>query len=89
MLLAGCQTTEPVPIPCPEPLPPPEPPVEAMEHSKDRSKLPEDFGDLGVEEALKRLLQAHLFDIQTLQELEAKHKALSEYIKSVLQQGSE
>ena len=55
-----------------------------MVHHADRSKLPPDFTELPLESALRVLLQAHLFDVETLTELEAKHRALIEYIESII-----
>jgi hypothetical protein len=37
-----------------------------------------------MESALRALLRAHLFDIETLEELEAKHKALVDYIDAIV-----
>lgn len=85
MLLVGCATTEHVVIPCPDPLPPPPAPPQALVHNSDRSTLPGDFVDLPLESALRVLLRAHLFDVETLTELEAKHRALVDYIESVVQ----
>jgi hypothetical protein len=56
-----------------------------MVHDSDRSQLPEHFTTLPLEAALKVLLRAHLFDIETLEELEAKHQALLDYIESVVE----
>lgn len=78
--IAGCATTDPVVIPCPEPLPLPQPPAEALVHSADRSRLPDNFTELPLDEALRILLRAHLFDIETLTTLEAKHETLKRYI---------
>ena len=47
--------------------------------------LPDNFTSLPLEEALRVLLRAHLFDIQTLETLEAKHQALIDYIENVVQ----
>lgn len=33
---------------------------------------------------MRVLLRAHLFDVQTLEELEVKHKALTDYIDEIL-----
>ena len=57
-----------------------------MVHHVDRSQLPDDLPAMDVESALRVLLRAHLFDIETLGQLEAKHKALVDYIESVVQQ---
>ena len=85
MLLGGCATTEHVAIPCPDPLPPPPAPPQALVHISDRSTLPDDFTEIPLEQALRILLRSHLFDVETLTELEAKHAALVDYIESVVQ----
>ena len=83
-MLAGCATQiEPVVLPPIDPAPPPPPPAEAMQHAPERSELPEDFHMMDVEDALEILLRAHMQDMDTLRRIEAKHKALIEYIESV------
>ena len=79
----GCATTEYVTVPCPEPLPLPKPPAAAMEHHEDRSRLPDTLTEMDVESALRAILRAHAFDIETLSTLEAKHKALVDYINGL------
>jgi len=68
---------------CPEPIPLPEAPAEALVHDRDRSRLPADRRDYEVEHALRVLLRAHVFDMETLSELESKHEALVQYIEKV------
>lgn len=89
MTLAGCATTDYVPVDCPEPLPIPAAPAQAMEHARDRSQLPADFVSLPLEEALRTLLRAHTFDMGTLDELEAKHSVLVDYIMFILEAEAE
>lgn len=83
-MLAGCATTDPVAVPCPEPLTPPAPPSEAMVYTPARSILSDDFVSLPLEEALRELLRAHASDIHNLERLEAKHRALVDYIEGVV-----
>ena len=54
-----------------------------MTHAVDRSKLPQGFTHLPVEEAVRTLLRAHTFDVNTLSILEAKHGALVDYIEAL------
>lgn len=84
-MLGGCATTDPVVIDCPDPLPPPQPPAEALVHNKDRSQLPPDFTELSLDQALRVLLRAHAFDMNTLEGLEAKHGTLVDYINFILE----
>ena len=54
-----------------------------MTHTADRSTLPDNLPEMAIEDALEAILRAHYFDVETLERLEAKHKALVEYIKKV------
>lgn len=54
-----------------------------MRHSVDRSTLPDGFTRLPVEEAVRTLLRAHVFDVNTLDVLEAKHRSLVDYIEDL------
>lgn len=56
-----------------------------MQHAVDRSTLPDGFTRLSVEDAVRTLLRAHVFDVQTLTILEQKHKALVDYIEALEQ----
>ena len=56
-----------------------------MRHAVDRSKLPEGFTRLSVEEAVRTLLRAHVFDVNTLDTLEIKHQTLVDYIEGLEQ----
>ena len=54
-----------------------------MEHRADRSRLPDTLTEMDIEHALRAILRAHAFDMQTLGTLEAKHAALVEYITAL------
>lgn len=54
-----------------------------MRHAVDRSTLPEGFTSLPVEDAVRTLLRAHVFDVNTLDVLEAKHESLVDYIEGL------
>jgi hypothetical protein len=56
-----------------------------MVHHKDRSTLPPDFPEYSLEQAVKILLRAHVFDMENLQTLEAKHATLVDYIEFILE----
>ena len=59
-----------------------------MEHHRDRSQLPDNFTELPLEDALRSILRAHAFDMETLDELEAKHGTLVDYIRFILESES-
>lgn len=54
-----------------------------MEHSPRSSSLPDGFESLPFPEALVELLRAHRDDVDTIQETEAKRRALAEYIEGL------
>lgn len=83
LFVSGCQTHS-VATPCPDPLPLPAAPAQAMVYIPDRSVLPADFTSLPLDQAVLVMLQAHLFDIDTLSRLEAQHAALVDYINGVV-----
>jgi hypothetical protein len=55
-----------------------------MVYIPDRSVLPADFTSLPLDQAVLVMLQAHLFDVDTLSRLEAQHAALVDYINGVV-----
>lgn len=56
-----------------------------MQHRSDRSVLPEELPNMSMQDALEAILRAHYFDVETLERLEAKHRALVDYIEKVTQ----